>query len=88
MTLIGAVVRASQAGRNLWMSDVKEIQLVPGPGLEKGIVNSPNPAVATYPPGSIPPGAPPPVMPQYQNQPQPNYQPNYQQQQYNGAPQV
>ena len=82
MILIGAVVRAGQAGRNLWMSDVKEIQWAQGPGQEKGIVNAPGPAIATYPPGSIPSGAPP-VMPQYQYQPQPGYQ----QQQY-GAPQV
>lgn len=76
MTLLAAVTRARQAGKNLWTSEVKDIEWVPGPaGLEKGIVNTPNPAFATYPPSGAP-GSP------MMNQSQPVYQ------QYTGGPQV
>ncbi|KAF9649613.1 hypothetical protein BDM02DRAFT_3186113 [Thelephora ganbajun] len=52
--LIALGVRAGQAGHNVWMTDVKEIQWVQEPvSYEKGDVNSPNPTVATtYPPNS------------------------------------
>ncbi|KAF9648937.1 hypothetical protein BDM02DRAFT_3269079 [Thelephora ganbajun] len=54
--LIMVGVRAGQAGHNVWMTDVKEVQWVQEPiSHEKGDINSPNPTVAaTYPPGGNP----------------------------------
>ena len=75
-----AAVRAGhETGNNIWLTDVRQLQWIPGPlSYEKSDANSVNPTVVTYPPGSDPNYGVPPVT----GQPQPGYT------QYGGTPQV
>ncbi|KAF9779461.1 hypothetical protein BJ322DRAFT_1087588 [Thelephora terrestris] len=64
IALLCFAIRAAQAGQNIWMTDVKHVRWLEGTvNYEKPNLTSPNPNVATYPPGSYPGSMASPVSP-------------------------
>ena len=70
-TLIAVAVRAGQVGRNVWLSEVKEIQWAQGPANhEKDTIGPLDPINVTHPPASDPSCGAPHVIPKSRH----NYQ--------------